>query len=319
MKAAIIENYGHAEEIQIKHDIEKPVARKNQVLVKTCAAAMNSMDIETRRGDFKLFTLPKKKTRETLMGLEFSGEISSLGEGVDDFKVGDKVYGSMHVMKGSKAQAEYISVPASYTAHKPLSITHEQATALPIGMITSIRALRDIGKLVQGQSVLINGASGGVGVYAIQFAKALKAQVTTVSRQSSFELVKSLGADRTLDYKKEDFTRLGEQFDIVFDIAGTRSFKACKNILKHSGSYINTNPFGDLFGFVLAIFSSKKAGYLMALEGSRSDLEYTNQLIEQGSVKPIVERIFPFSQIVPAHKYFENSSRKGKVVLDMRE
>lgn len=315
----MIENYGSAEELRIREDIKKPSVEKNEVLVKTIATAMNSMDIETRRGAFKLLTPPKKKNRETLMGLEFSGEISSLGKGVNNFKVGDEVYGSMHVMIGSKAQAEYISVPASYTASKPSSITHEEATALPIGMITSIRALRDIGKLREGQTVLINGASGGVGVYAIQFAKALKAKVTTVSSQNSFEFVKSLGADRTLDYKKEDFTRLEEQFDIVFDVASTSTFKSCKNILKNSGIYITTNLFSDLLGFVLSIFSSKKVGYLMVLKGSRSDLEYTNQLIEQGSVKPIVEKIFPFSQIVEAHKYFENNSRKGKVILNMKE
>ena len=319
MKAAMIENYGSAEELRIREDIKKPSVEKNEVLVKTIATAMNSMDIETRRGAYKLLTPPKKKKRETLMGLEFSGEISSLGKGVNNFKVGDEVYGSMHVMIGSKAQAEYISVPASYTAPKPSSLTHEEATALPIGMITSIRALRDIGKLREGQTVLINGASGGVGVYAIQFARALEAKVATVSSQNSFEFVKSLGADRTLEYKKEDFTRLEEQFDIVFDVAGTSTFKSCKNILKNSGIYITTNPFGDLFGFVLSILSSKKMGYLMALKGSRSDLEYANQLIEQGSIKPIVERIFPFSQIVEAHKYFENNSRKGKVILNMQE
>ena len=319
MKAAMIENYGSAEELRIREDIEKPSVGKNEVLVKTIATAMNSMDIETRRGAFKLLTPPGKKKRETLMGLEFSGEISSLGKGVNNFKVGDEVYGSMHVMKGSKAQAEYISVPASYTAPKPSSITHEEATALPIGMITSIRALRDIGKLQKDKTILINGASGGVGVYAIQFAKALEAKVTTVSSQKNFTLVQSLGADRTLDYKREDFTKLGEQFDIIFDIASTSNFKSCKNILKNKGIYITTNPFSDLLGFVLSLFSSKRVGYLMATEGSSSDLEYTNQLMEQGNVKPVVEKVFPFSKIVEAHKYFESNSRKGKVILNMRE
>ncbi|MCP4402054.1 MAG: NAD(P)-dependent alcohol dehydrogenase [bacterium] len=319
MKAAIIEHYGSAEELRIRDDILKPSVRENEVLVKTIAAAMNSMDIETRQGMYKLFTPPGKKNRETLIGLEFAGEIESVGEGVTHFKRGDDVYGSMHVFKGAKAQAEYISVPARYVAHKPSNMTYEEASALPIGMIASIKALRNIGKLQNDQTVLINGASGGVGVYAVQLAKALGAEITTVSRQKSFTLVQSLGADRTVDYNKEDFTRLEEQFDIVFDVANTSNFRACKNILNRTGIYITTNPFKDLIGFVLSLFSSKRAGYLMAAEGSRIDLEYTNQLIEQGTVKPVVEKLFPFSRIVEAHKYFESTRRKGKVILSMRE
>ena len=196
MKAAIIKKYGSAEEIQIKNDIKVPRVGRNDVLIRTITCGIGAGDIEARKGNYKMLIPSEKKKKETLLGLEFSGVVSAIGRSVKTIKVGTEVYGSTHVFKGSKANAEFVSVPSTYIVPKPTNITHEEASSLPIGMITSIRALRDIAKLKEKQSILINGASGAVGMYAIQLAKALGAKITTVSSQKSFQFVQTFGADK---------------------------------------------------------------------------------------------------------------------------
>ena len=317
MEAAIIDKYGTADEIYIKEGMKVPKVGSNEVLVKTIACGIGAGDIEARKGEYKMLTPLGKKKRETLLGLEFSGVVSTVGNNVKNIEIGDEVYGSTHVFKGSKANAEFVSVPANYLIHKPTYLTHIEAASLPIGMITSIRALKDIAKLKDEQSILINGASGAVGMFSIQLAKALGAEITTVSSQRSFPFVQTFGVVKMLDYRKEDFTKLDQQFDVVFDVVGNNTFNACKKVLKNNGIYINTNPQKDVLGFVLSLFSSKKAGYLMAIEGSNTDLDYTNRLIEQGRIKPITAKVFPFSKIIEAHNYFEENTTFGKVILDM--
>ena len=314
MKAAMIKKYGAAEVIQIKEGMNIPKLGRSDVMVRTISCGIGAGDIEVRKGEYKMLTPLGKKNRETLLGLEFSGVISAMGSGVKSFKIGAEVYGSTHVFKGSKANAEYVSVPATFIVPKPTNITHEEASSLPIGMITSIRALRDIAKLKDGQTILINGASGAVGMYAIQLAKVLGAKITTVSSQKNFRFVQTFAVDSMLDYRTEDFTKLDRHFDVV----GNSTFNACKKVLKNGGIYISSNPQKDILGFVLSLFSSKKAGYLMAIQGSNKDLNYTNKLIEQGQIKPIVDKKFPFSKIIEAHKYFEDNTTFGKVILDMR-
>jgi NADPH:quinone reductase-like Zn-dependent oxidoreductase len=317
MKAAMIDRYGAAEEIKIMEGIKRPSMGKNDVLIRTIACGINAGDIEARKGHYKTLTLPGKKNRQTILGIEFSGVVADVGSAVANFKSGDEVYGSTHVFKGYKANAEFVAVPADFIVLKPAGFTHQEAASLPTGMITSIRAFRDIAKLQENQSLLINGASGAVGKYAIQLARTLGAGITAVCSESNFDTVRALGADRALDYRKEDFTKLKEQFDVIFDVVGSSSFRACKNVLKDDGLYISTNPQNDIFGFFLALFSSKKTGYLMAVKGSCVDLEYTNNLIEQGEIIPLVDKVFPFSRIVEAHRYFEENS--DKVVLTMHD
>ena len=317
MKAAIIEEYGTAEQVRIKENIKRPTPGDDEVLVKTRAASMSPGDIEIRRGDYKLFTSKKSMGQKTLMGLEFSGEVVARGKNVKKFRAGDEVYGYTHLLKGDKTHAEYLTIRAALIAHKPANITHEEAAALPVGMLTSIRALRDVGKLQSGQSLLLNGASGGVGVYATQLGKVMGARVTSVSGAASFDILEELGADKRLDYKKDDPANLDEKFDLVFDIANKSTFASSKKFMSEKGTYITSNPLKDLTGYLRAAFTSQSSGYLMVMEGDTADLEYTNELIEAGKIKPLVEKVFNFEDIVEAHKYFETNRRRGKVILKM--
>ena len=314
MKAVVIEEYGAPETLKLT-DVPIPEVEKNEVLVKIFATTVVGSDIKVRKGLMKSFSGRKHPEHRILMGLEFSGEIVLCGSEVRRYKNGEKVFGMMNIWKGARTYVEYVAVPDKYLWLKPENISHEEAASLTIGLLTSIRALSDMCKIERGQQILINGASGGVGVYALQLAKNSGAVVTAVCSSQSAAFVQELGADFLINYDNEDFTDEEiEKYDVVFDINNNKSFSKCRKVIKPKGIYITTNPFKDLSGYIKSVFSSKKSAFLMVPHGSVEGLQQVKEIVERGCIKPVIDEVFDIEDVENAHRYYE-SNRKGRVVL----
>jgi len=260
------------------------------------------------------------RPKRAIPGAEFAGEIVAVGQDVKRFKEGDQVYGDTGL--GLGCYAEYVCLPEDGTlALKPANMTYEEAAAVPSGTLTALPFLRDKGNIQSGQKVLINGASGGIGTAAVQIARYFEAEVTGVCSTTNLELVKSLGADKVIDYTKEDFTKGSETYDIIFDTVGKSSFPRCKGSLKQKGIYLNT-----VLGLAIILqmlwtskIGSKKA--ILSLTGLRpssetaTDLVFLKELIEAGKIKPVIDRHYSLEQIAEAHRYVEKGHKKGNVVV----
>jgi NADPH:quinone reductase-like Zn-dependent oxidoreductase len=304
MKAMVYTEYGPPDVLQLK-DVEKPAPKDKEVLVRVYASTVTSGVLWARSGrhpDSKLFTLALRlmfgirRPRKTILGYEFSGEIESTGRDVRQFRTGDKVFGTTTgLMNG--AYAEYVCIPEAWKqgviAEKPANLHYEEAAAVPIGGMTALDILRN-GKIQEGQNVLIYGASGSVGTYAVQLARHFGAQVTGVCSTANLEMVRSLGAERVLDYTKEDFAGDGRIYDAVFDAVGKISRARIKRSLKENGTYLSvTSP------------TSEKTEYLT----------YLRELIEAGKVRPVIDRRYSLEQAAEAHRYVEKGHKKGNVVI----
>lgn len=315
MKAVVINRYGDPDVLEYQ-DIEKPAIKPDQLLVQVRASSVNPVDWKVRQGHLQLlsgFKFP------LLMGADLSGVVVEIGSQVTQFQPGDEIYTFLNPLKGG-AYAQYAPVPASSAAKKPANITHEQAASVPIAGLTALQALIDLGTIKPGQKVLINGASGGVGTFAVQIAKALNAEVTGVCSTKNLELVKSLGADFTIDYTQTDFTQQGVQYDIIFDTVGLKSFATCEKSLFPEGVYISTLPNVDDFAPVVVswLLPGKKAKLVLAEPKSR-DLEILRILIESGKVQPVIDRTYKLSEVVEAHTYSESGRAVGKIVLSVED
>lgn len=310
MKAAYINQYGPPEVLEYG-EIEMPQLKPDQLLVKVHASSVNPIDWKIRSGWLKLLTGNKFPL---VLGFDLSGEVVSASHQAVRFQPGEAIYVRLDQLSGG-AYAEYAAVSEKVAAPKPKNITHEQAAAVPLAGLTALQALRDQGQLVQGQKVLINGASGGVGTFAIQIAKALAAEVTGVCSHKNIELVQSLGADRVIDYNQEDFTQGSTTYDLVFDVVGNRSLSKCQQILAPKGIYVTTQPTPKSYWqSFLSAFSRQKAKVIL-LKSSRLDLIYLKELIEAGQVRSIIDRVFPLSEIAAAHAYSETEHAVGKIVI----
>ncbi|WP_013323616.1 NAD(P)-dependent alcohol dehydrogenase [Gloeothece verrucosa] len=311
MKAVIINRYGSADVLQYQ-EVEKPSPSPDEVLVRVIASSVNPVDWKLRKGDLQPLSNLVGLQR---LGCDFAGVVEVVGERVTQFRVGDEVYGMVNPLFGG-AYAEYVAVNASAVALKPKQATFEQAAAVPVAGLTAFQSLVDLGELRPGYQVLINGASGGVGVFAVQIAKNLYAEVTGVCSGKNRELVLALGADEVIDYTQENFLEQGKKYDLILDAVGKSSFSQCQKILKPEGVYISTLPSWDiLLGMGQSLLGfGQKAKIVLALPRSR-DFQALSQLIDQGKIQIIIDSVYPLSEIAQAHRYSETGRAVGKIVL----
>lgn len=320
MKAVITKKYGPPEVARIM-EIEKPIPKENEILVKVLNTPVTSGDARIRGLNvpfgFKFLTrlmFGMKGPKNPVLGVVFSGIVEDVGDKVKDFSQGDAVFGSK---EGFGCHAAYLVIKESGAiVHKPEKVSHEEAASIPFGALTSLKYLRDFGKIKKGQKILINGASGALGVYGVQLAKYFGAEVTGVCSTSNVELVKSLGADQVIDYKVNDFTKNPETYDIIYDTVGKLDFSKCKNSLNKNGIFLLAAAGLKEYGQVMttSISGSKKVVAGVAIF-KKEDLIIISELIEQDQIKPVIGRTFEFSDIIEAYKYVDGGHKVASAVL----
>ena len=311
MKAVLIRRYGGHEVLEVA-DIEPPRLKRGEVLVRVHASSVNPIDWKIRNGSMKLIV---RHPLPIVLGVDFAGEISATGEGASRFGLSEQVFGFAPSDIG--ANAEYVAVPEAAVAKKPTNISMDQAASLPAVAATALQALRRGGALAAGRRLLVNGASGGVGICAVQIARASGASVTGVCSAANADLVQRAGAERVIDYKSSDFVRGEDRYDAIFDCVGNRSFGECARVLNPGGAYVSTAPtFGLFLRSAFNAFGSKKA-YPIILKPSVEDLEHLRDLVEQGRLVPIIDRTWTLAEIVEAHRYSESGRVRGKIVLSL--
>jgi len=315
MKAVIYEEFGPSDVFELK-EVEKPIPKDNELLMKVHATSVNAIDIIFRSGASLVFGLTKlmagfKKPKHKILGFDVSGEVESVGKNVTKFKKGDLIYGAA---QKPGANAEYFCIPEKSAAIKPSNMTHEEAAAVPDAGCVALTFLRDKAYIPKGQRVLIYGASGGVGSYAIQVARLYTNDVTAVCSTNKISNAKSLGAKSVIDYTKEDFTKNGQTYDVIFDAVGRKktSYKKCKNSLSKNGTFVTT----DLESiFFRRIWDKKvKSGFASV---TTEKLDFLKNNIEAGKIKSVIDKTFPLSQLANAHKYYEEGHLKGKIVISV--
>lgn len=326
MKAIVWTRYGSPDGLQLR-EVEKPTPEDHEVQIKIHAATVSTADTEFRRLKLPLlFALPlrlylgfRRPTRKTILGTEFAGEIVGAGKYATRYKPGDRVFG--YTGLGMGTYAEYMCMPekpsglAGVLAIMPANMTYEEAAAAPFGGLEALHALRQA-NIQRGQKVIIVGAGGSIGTYAVQLAKHYGAEVTGVDKTGKLDMIRSIGADQVIDYTQEDFTKSGQTYDVILDTAGKSSFSGSLRSLNESGTYLNANP--GLLGGFRAQWTSQRGSKRVILwtAGYTTDnLLALKELIEAGAIKAIIDRRYPMEQVAVAHRYVDSGQKKGNVVI----
>jgi NADPH:quinone reductase-like Zn-dependent oxidoreductase len=323
MQAVVYHDYGPPDVLRLE-EVEKPLPNENQVLVKVRAAAANPLDWHYVRGSPYVVRIGTGlfKPKDARLGVDLAGEVVAVGSNVTQFKPGDEVFGTT----GTGSFAEFARASQNKVVLKPASITFEQAAAVPVAALTALQGLRDQAKVHSGQKVLINGASGGVGTFAVQIAKTFGAEVTGVCSTRNVDMVRSIGADHVIDYTKEDFTKSGQRYEVIYDTVGNRSLSDLRRVLVPNGIAILIGGGGPNSGgvigpladpikaFLYSPFVSQKFVFFLA-EIRKEDLATMSELMEAGKVKPVIDRTYPLSQAPEAIRYLEQGHARGKVVI----
>src|SRR6266852_2500740 len=322
MKAIVYHEYGSPDVLRLE-EIEKPVPNDDQVLVKVRAASVNPLDWHYIRGSpyfMRMVAAGLLKPNETRLGVDYAGTVESVGKNVTEFKPGDEVFGGR-----TGAFAEYVTVRAERTVVlKPANLTFEQAASVPIAAITALQGLRDKGTHSAGQKVLINGAAGGVGTFAVQIAKSLGADVTGVCSTRNVEMVRSIGADQVIDYTQQDFTESGKRYDLIFDCFVNHSLSACRRTLNPKGIYLMVGSppkrwtVGILAPVIKALVLSpfvSQTFVVYVARSNREDLAMMSKLMASGKVKPVIDKVYKLSEVPEAIRYLEQRHARGKVII----
>lgn len=317
MKAIVCTKYGAPDVLQLAN-VEKPTPKDNEVLIKIHATSATSGDARIRRADPFIIRLifGFKKPRKSILGVIVAGEIEAIGKDVTKFKVGDQVFGTSGMRFGT--YAEYITIPENGTlALKPKNMNYKEAAAIPFGATAALHFLRKA-KIKKGQKVLIYGASGAIGTAAIQLAKTFGAEVTAVCSTANIELVKSLGAEKVFDYTKEDFSKSGEKYDVIFETVGKSSFSENIKSLNLKGCLLMASAGISqmLRGLLVSITSSKKV-ISGVIEENAEDMNHLKELIESGELKAVIDRSYPLEQTAEAHRYVDTGHKKGNVIITL--
>jgi NADPH:quinone reductase-like Zn-dependent oxidoreductase len=325
MKAIVWTKYGPPEVLKLG-EVEKPTPKEDEVLIKIYATTVTAGDCEMRSLKFPIYlSLPmrfwlgfRKPKGTAIPGTELAGVIEAVGKDVKQFKKGDRVFGSTGM--GFGANAEYICLPEEPgemeggVAIKPANMTFEEAATVPFGGRDALHFLR-LGNLQNGQKILINGAGGSIGTFAVQLAKYFGAEVTAVDSTAKLDMLRSLGADHVVDYTQEDFTQNGEVYDVIFDVIGKVSFSSSKRSIKQDGTYLLANPAGQMVRGLWIRMTSGKKVIMQTSTGTIEQLIYLRELIETGKITTVIDRSYPLEQIAEAHRYVETGQKKGNVVI----
>jgi len=326
MKAMVSTEYGPPDVLELT-EVEKPTPKEDEVLVKVHAASVNSADWHLLRGVLYIArmqgTLGLRKPKDRDLGCDVAGKVEAVGKNVTMLRPGDEVFGSPF-MRGFGAFAEHLRISEDLLAPKPTTLSFEEAAAVPLAASTALQGLRDHGRIEPGQRVLIIGASGGVGTFAVQIAKSFEAEVTGVCSTRNVDIARSLGADHIIDYTEEDFTKSGQKYDLIFQLAGTRSPSECRGALTPKGTLVLSSGESDgrwigpveriVKALVLSPFVSQKM-VSFTVKPNKEDLQFLRQLIETGKLAPVIDRTYPLAEMPEAIRYLEEGHARGKVVI----
>jgi len=323
MKAIVREKYGSPDVLELK-EVEKPTPKDNEVLVKVHAASVNYIDWQALTGEsffIRLTTGGIRKPKHKILGDDLAGRVEAVGKNVKQFQPGDEIFG----ISDGGAFAEYRCAPKDNLALKPANMSFEEAAAIPTAAIPALRALRDRGQIQPGHKVLINGASGGVGTFAVQIAKSFGAEVTGVCSTNKLDMVRSIGADHVTDYTQEDFTQKDERYDMILAAGGYSSISDYKRALSPEGIYVfvggsMTQFFqAALLGPLTSMTGSKKLDFLVVTKLDKDDFVYLIELFEAGKVVPVIDRRYPLSEVAEALRYYGEGHAQGKVVITVEK
>src|SRR5947209_4224074 len=322
MKAIVNTQYGSPDVLQFK-EVARPTPKDNEVLVKVHAASVNAAELHLLRGKpflMRLMGFGLLKPKNTILGAAMAGRVEAVGCNVTQFQPGDEIFGDL-TRCGSGAFAEYVCASEDALALKPANVTFEEAAAVPLAAVTALQGLRAKGQIKPGQTVLIQGAGGGVGTFAVQLAKSFGAEVTAVCSTRNVDMVRLIGADHIIDYTQEDFTKNGQRYDFIFAVNGYHSIFDYKRALSPKGVYVmiggsNAHLFqAMLLGPVISMTGRQKMGSMGVAKPNQKDLVFMKELLEAGKVKPVIDRRYPLGETAEAIRYLEAGHAKGKVVI----